>query len=88
MVGRSIHKLLRTWFGLLINVLKREVSACAHMTLNELCCHYKIARTLWLPKLIINLSDSNEKCYVSISATRTIPQFSIVSCFRAADSQK
>ena len=35
MVGRSIHKLLRTWFGLLINVLKREESACAAISLKE-----------------------------------------------------
>ena len=27
--GRSVHKLLRTWLGLLIIVLKREESACA-----------------------------------------------------------
>ena len=33
MVGRSVHKLLRTWFGLLINVLKREESAlCRHFS--------------------------------------------------------
>ena len=35
MVGRSVHKLLRTWFGLLINVLKREKSACAAISLKE-----------------------------------------------------
>src|SRR6218665_2336451 len=35
MVGRSIHKLLRTWFGLLINVLKREESASAAISLKE-----------------------------------------------------
>ena len=29
MVGRSVHKLLRTWLGLLIIVLKREQSAGA-----------------------------------------------------------
>ena len=29
MVRHSVHKLLRTWFGLLINVLKREESVCA-----------------------------------------------------------
>ena len=35
MVGRSVHKLLRTWFGLLINVLKKEESACAAISLKE-----------------------------------------------------
>ena len=35
MVGRSLHKLLRTWFGLLINVLKREESACAAIFLKK-----------------------------------------------------
>jgi len=35
MVGRSVHKLLRIWFGLLINVLKRVESACAAISLKE-----------------------------------------------------
>src|SRR6218665_885888 len=35
MVGRSVHKLLRTWLGLLISVLKREESACAAISLKE-----------------------------------------------------
>jgi len=35
MVGRSVHKLLRTRLGLLINVLKREESACAAISLKE-----------------------------------------------------
>ena len=38
MVGRSVRKLLRTWFWLLINVLKREESACAAMCDSELKC--------------------------------------------------
>ena len=35
MVGRSVHKLLRTWLGLLISVLRREESACAAISLKE-----------------------------------------------------
>jgi len=35
MVRRSVHKLLRTWFGLLINVFKSEESACAAFSLKE-----------------------------------------------------
>ena len=35
MVGWSVHKLLRTWLGLLIIVLKGEESACAAFSLKE-----------------------------------------------------
>src|SRR6218665_3179177 len=35
MVRRSVHKLLWTWFWLLINVLKGEESACAAISLKE-----------------------------------------------------
>ena len=35
MVERNVHKLLRTWFGSLLNVLKRERSACAAVSLKE-----------------------------------------------------
>src|SRR6218665_3019366 len=35
MVGRSVHKLLRTWLGLMIIVLNMEESACAGISVKE-----------------------------------------------------
>jgi len=77
MVGRSVHKLLRTWLGLLINVLKREdpeESACAAISLKEgassgrnpprLARRTKLSRRLRSHSLKYQPTDRRRGCYL------------------------